>query len=319
MYSFIYVQPWRLCFDLKSGYHHVDINEEHWRYLGFYWKKQFYVFKVLPFGLSTACYAFTKLLRPLVRYWRSKGIRAVLYIDDGIVAFSALELAAGDSIVQVREDISEAGLTINVHKSCFSPSQRGVWLGFVLDFEKGRKEICIEEEKMAALIVSIDGILASQQMVHVHALASVVGQIVSMSRAIGYLVRLFTRHLYATVSRRFTWNSYVFLDGRVKAELEFWKASIHHLNGHSIWFASSAVRVVYSDASGLGYGGFVVEHADEVVHGQWTLKEQLKSSTWRELVAVKRMLEEIAPIVSGLCVKWCSDNQNVVHILHLRK
>ena len=65
---------------------------------------------------------------------------------------------------------------------------------------------------MAALIVSIDGILASQQMVHVRALASVVGQIVSMSRAIGYLVRLFTRHLYATVSRRFTWNSYVFLD-----------------------------------------------------------------------------------------------------------
>ena len=112
-----------ITFDLKSGYHHVDINEEHWRYLGFYWKKQFYVFKVLPFGLSTACYAFTKLLRPLVRYWQSKGIRAVLYIDDGIVAFSTLELAPGDSIAQVREDISEAGLTINVHKSCFSPSQ----------------------------------------------------------------------------------------------------------------------------------------------------------------------------------------------------
>ena len=53
---------------------------------------------------------------------------------------------------------------------------------------------------MTALIVSIDGILASQQMVHVRALASVVGQIVSMSRAIGYLVRLFTRHLYATYS-----------------------------------------------------------------------------------------------------------------------
>ena len=38
---------------------------------------------------------------------------AVLYIDDGIVAFSALELAAGDPIAQVREDISKAGLTIN--------------------------------------------------------------------------------------------------------------------------------------------------------------------------------------------------------------
>ena len=25
---------------------------------------------------------------------------------------------------------------------------------------------------------------------------------------------------------------------------------------------------------------------------------------------------EIAPLLAGLCVKWCSDNQNVVHILH---
>ena len=153
-----------------------------------------------------ACYAFTKLLQPLVRYWRSKGIRAVLYIDDGIVAFSALELAAGNPVVQVREDIGKAGLTLNVQKSCFSPLQQGVWLGFVLDFEKGK--IHIEEEKMVALIDSIDGILASHQMVHVCTLASVVGQIISMSRAIGYIASLFTRHLYATVARRFSWNSY---------------------------------------------------------------------------------------------------------------
>ena len=127
-----------ITFDLKSGYHHVDINEEHWRYLGFYWKEQHYVFKVLPFGLPTACYAFTKLLRPLVCYWCSRGIRAVLYIDDIIVAFSALELATGNPVAQVREDIGKAGLTLNVQKSCFTPSQQGVWLGFVLDFEKGK-------------------------------------------------------------------------------------------------------------------------------------------------------------------------------------
>ena len=183
----------------------------------------------------------------------------------------------------------------------------------MLDFERGK--IYTEEEKMVALIGSIDGLLASQQMVHVRTLASVVGQMVSMSRAIGYLVRLFTRHLYATVSRRFTWNSYVLLDVRAKAELEFWKANIHHLNGHSMWFASSAVRIAYSDASSLGYGGFAVEHAGKVVHGQWTLEEQFKSSTWREIVAVRRVLVEIAPLLSGLCMKWCSDNQNVVHIL----
>ena len=53
-------------FDLKSGYHHVDIAKVHQKYLGFSWGGRYYMFTVLPFGLSSACYAFTKPLRPLV-------------------------------------------------------------------------------------------------------------------------------------------------------------------------------------------------------------------------------------------------------------
>ena len=60
-------------FDLKSGYHHVDIHEDFQTYLGFSWgegaSRRFYVFRVLPFGLASACYVFTKLLRPLIKHW----------------------------------------------------------------------------------------------------------------------------------------------------------------------------------------------------------------------------------------------------------
>ena len=55
--------------------------------------KAFYVFTILPFSLATACYVFTKLLQPLVKFWRSQGLRAVLYLDDGIVASKGLEAA----------------------------------------------------------------------------------------------------------------------------------------------------------------------------------------------------------------------------------
>ena len=42
------------------------------------------MFQVLPLGLSTACYVFTKLLRPLVQRWRASGLRVILYnIDNG--------------------------------------------------------------------------------------------------------------------------------------------------------------------------------------------------------------------------------------------
>ena len=60
-------------FDLKSGYHHVEIFQPHQTFLGFSWEFQgetrFYVFTVLPFGFSVAPYIFTKILRPLVGWW----------------------------------------------------------------------------------------------------------------------------------------------------------------------------------------------------------------------------------------------------------
>ena len=57
--------------DLKSGYHHVSIYQNHQQYLGFAWRfghiTRYFTFRVLPFGLSSACFCFTKILRPLVK------------------------------------------------------------------------------------------------------------------------------------------------------------------------------------------------------------------------------------------------------------
>ena len=82
-------------FDLKSSYHHFP--GRHFRYfrhfpgqyLGFSWifsggVVRFLVFNVLPFGLSTAPYIFTKLLRPLVKLRRCRGLHSVVYLDEGI-------------------------------------------------------------------------------------------------------------------------------------------------------------------------------------------------------------------------------------------
>jgi len=88
-------------FDLKSGYYHVDIRPGHYQFLGFHWDangtENYYVFKVLPFGLSTACYLFTKLMRLLVKYWRGRGLKAMIYLYDGIVAVKGEEEAKTES------------------------------------------------------------------------------------------------------------------------------------------------------------------------------------------------------------------------------
>lgn len=70
-------------FDLKSAYHHIEIFNEHREFLLFSWemdeKTHYYVFNVLTFGLSTAGYIFTKVLREPVKYLRAKCIRIIIF------------------------------------------------------------------------------------------------------------------------------------------------------------------------------------------------------------------------------------------------
>ena len=78
-------------FDLKSGYHHIEIASEHQTFLGFSWQFhqaegfQYFVFSVLPFGLSTAPYIFTKCVCPLQKYWRLQGVKIAICLDDVLV------------------------------------------------------------------------------------------------------------------------------------------------------------------------------------------------------------------------------------------
>ena len=127
-------------FDLKSGYHHVDIHPDFHTYLGFQWETKgaacYYVFTVLPFGLSTACYLFTKMMRPLIRHFRGRGLKAIVYLDDGIVAVRGRQEALAES-ARFQQDIENAGFVINVEKSTWEPSHTIEWLGFQIDLAVG--------------------------------------------------------------------------------------------------------------------------------------------------------------------------------------
>lgn len=75
-------------FDIKSAYHHIEIFQDHQTYFGLQWgytngKPQYFVFRVPPFGLSTAPLVFTKILKPVLRHWRSSGKRVCMFLDDG--------------------------------------------------------------------------------------------------------------------------------------------------------------------------------------------------------------------------------------------
>ena len=94
----------------------------------------------------------------------------------------------------------------------------------------------------------------------------------------------------------------------------FWYQEIEKFNGHNIWIGPSAVRVVFTDASDSGYAGYTVQHGPHIAQGMWP-EESTRSSTWRELRAVRVVLDALATKLANERVRWFTDNQNVVRIL----
>ena len=149
-----------ITFDLTSGYHHVDIHPEHKKYLRFSWvfpngETKFFLFNVLPFGLNSACYIFTKLLRPFIKKWRSEGIKSIIFIDDGICGGEGFEFTS-DVVIIVLKDLQAGGWLVNFEKSNLTPSQTGKWLGILIDTRAAIFSVPVEKvDKLKKNIKSI--------------------------------------------------------------------------------------------------------------------------------------------------------------------
>ena len=316
------------CFDLKSAYHHIQLFDLHRTYCGFAWTEQgrtdFYTFCVLPFGLKTAGYIFSKLMRVVVAYWRSMGFRIVMFLDDGIGGDKSYQEALHVSKF-VRESLPKFGFLIAEDKCSWEPSQVCTWLGYVWRFIDGF--IFVTEERIRRLEATLDSLLfqlgADQvRLVPVRFLACVVGQIISLQNVIGKLVRLKTRFLYRSILSRLSWNSLVHVDDEALGEIRFWRQNVRLLNdkGMSIAFDSTCEIDAFSDASAVGYGGYLSLCAGALaegteVFGAWNHVEKLSSSTYREAEAVRRVLNSHVNILQGKKVKWFSDNKNVKNVL----
>ena len=114
-------------FDLKSGYHHVEIFPDHRKFLAFSWDfgtgvYRYFQFCVLPFGLSSAPYIFTKILKPLQKSWRSQGIPIAIFLDDGLGGGTDFVSAKVNSLM-VHSDLLKSGFVLNEGKSLWEPVQ----------------------------------------------------------------------------------------------------------------------------------------------------------------------------------------------------
>lgn len=317
--NFIKKGSYMFHFDFRSGYHHIDIFEEHWTYLGFSWTEDgvtsYYVFVVLPFGLSTAPYIFTKVCRVLIKYWRANGIKIAIFIDDGIGAAGSLEKTRLASVF-VKNSIESSGFVSNEEKSIWDPVQCAVWLGLQIDTKNFRLKI--KEKRVTKVLAQISEMLPNV-LSSARKISSIAGGLVSQEIVLGPVTGLFTREMYRFIDAAPSWDKRVGIPVGVYEELRFWQENLSSLNVKCLEERKVPVcasSTINSDASSVACAAIMkIDDSIYTSHKNFSVSEANMSSTWRELEAVSFSLQSFASMLQGRVVHWETDNQAVSFIV----
>ncbi len=306
-------------FDMKSGYHHVDILVNHQTYLGFSWDfgqgPKYFCFTVLPFGLSLGPFLFTKLFRPLVRRWRAQGILCSLYLDDGIFAAATLATARRCSQI-IHSDLTEAGVVLADPKCVWEPRPAVDWLGFDIDLH--RYKLKVVDRRVASALDQAHCLLNNARPT-VRNRLQMTGKLISMSAVLGPIVQLKTRRLYESINVwQPSYNKRLPLSEGEWLELQFWRDNLAAFNGKSLSIAPGATRLVSTDASATAAGAVFYDHSGNkhVATASFNPFEASESSTYRELKTVLFALQSFSTFIRDQRVKVQTDNKGVVAIIN---
>lgn len=296
--------------DLSDAFLHVPIHPSSRRYLQFQWRNQLYQFKVLPFGLSLAPLVFTKVLRPLLRWARRKGIRISAYLDDLLIAAATKELSI-EATKMVQLKLKSLGFLIKEAKSSLTPSQTIQHLGFEIDTVSMTLKIPgpkIRDVRREASKLFNKGTCTVRQ------LSSFIGKAIAMTAAV-FPARLKVQHLTAAkihaLKSGSSWEESISLPPAATEELMWWRTHLQQWNGLS-WIVSNPQVDIYTDASDSGWGVVINNRS---YSGSWTPKLQPRHINYKELMTAFIALKR--PEVKGRTVNIISDNiTTIAYINH---
>ena len=279
---------WMFSFDLKNGYYHVPIHESYRKFLTFSFEGRLYQFNVLPFGLSTAPLVFTKLMRPVVSFWRSKGLRLLPYLDDFLFLSSTIQ-EAGANRNLVENTLNCLGLQRNVAKGQWDPVTSLVHLGVGIDTTS--TTFFVPEDKLLILKASARSILSyacsHRRWVQGPKLQSFLGFAQSLRVAVP-LTNTNLRSMYDCMAQQQGTSRDFKLSNQALRDLR-WYVDIPPTETRFRIVPPQASRTVATDASGFGWGA--VLDGSLTSRGFWDQTQMLEHINVKELSAVCNALK----------------------------
>ena len=299
--------------DLKDGFHHVDMHWTCWAFFGMQWRECYYVWTVIPFGMSASPWIFRKILQPVTAYLREQGLRLALFVDDFFQMAKKMFAAAHKELLL--DTLQDLGWTVNFEKSSLVPSFSCDFIGFTVH-SKGDQGPWLQvfHSKIKKLKCHLRKALR-QTSITARQLAKVAGQCIAMMRAV-LPAKLLLRNVYRLLSSKQSWHSHLTLDKHAREDLQWWLAAINNWNGAPLSLKTPDIQVV-CDASALGWGGAIPDLKVEAA-GTWNKEVSFKHSNYRELLTILLVLKSFRGHLRRKHVQVLSDNVTAVaYVNHL--
>ena len=152
---------WAAKVDIKDAFWSVLIATFFRRYFCFWVNGTMWMFLRMPFGLTTAPWVFTRLMRVIKKFLRKRGVLVNSFIDDFIV-WASTRAQVLVHLDWTKRVLMWLGFKINVKKTSESPVQSLVYLGVQLDLKS--LTLSLPLEKIAKLKGLCNATLSKQQV-----------------------------------------------------------------------------------------------------------------------------------------------------------
>lgn len=286
--------------DIRDGFFHIPVHKDFRKYLGFKWNGIYYSWNVLVFGLCCSPYYFNKIVRPVITYLRSLGLRVTVFVDDFL-------LAAHISCITDHKDLllhtlQDLGFSVNFEKSVLVPRQSIGFIGYTISSVGSKLLVKAQSQRVSSVKHTLRHIL-KHQSVSARTLAKALGKCVSVAWVVSP-GKLFLRKSYRLLSSRLSWEDKLILTAEVTEELQWWLSSIDYWNAREV--CSEIIQAqVFTDASALGWGAV---YNGRVASGDWNKRVSYLTSNEREMLAILMALKAFASLLQGLTVQFFTDN-----------
>ncbi|CAG2238595.1 unnamed protein product [Mytilus edulis] len=298
--------------DLCDAYFSISMNKKCRKYLKFVWKDQIYEFTCLCFGLASAPRIFTKLMKVVFSHIRNQGVGSFFYIDDSLL-HSPYENICYENTVMLRNLLHSLGFLVNKEKSVFIPTQRIIFLGYLIDSVQFK--VFLTEEKIQKILKSANKIYSLYNPV-IREVSSLIGLFTSASCAV-LLAPIFHRYLdiektLALSKNNDNYDGIMSLSENSRNEILWWIKNVDRNEGKSISFGTPT-EYIETDASKIGWGAV---YGKNKTQGRWMKSESISHINILELLAIKYAFFSLGKNISNshICIK--SDSSTAVQYIN---